>query len=105
MLQQLLRRDSRVRMIHQSLLENVDSVIAQHWQHFVEGDRFLLRKIVVNVAMLETLQYLSRRRSDNIVDFVQLIELIVAGKERIQREELVEAASESPDVHLRPVES
>lgn len=105
MLQQSLRGYSELRMISQSLGEDVDAVNAEHRDQLVKSHRGLLGKLNVEAAMLEQFEDLLRWRPEDDVNLVQLVELAVAWEKRGERENLVEATSERPNVHLRSVVS
>lgn len=57
-----------------------------------------LRKIIRHAGVPKLAVHLFAGHSDNVVDFVQLIELVFTRKQRVQCEYLVENAANGPDV-------
>jgi hypothetical protein len=56
--------------------------------------------LMISDLPLEFGEQVSRRRSKNVMNFVDLVELVVAREERVQREHFKVHASDSPVVHF-----
>lgn len=103
MLQQLQRRYPHVRHILQRSPQNIDAVIAQTRHQTVQSGCLALRKVVRHAGVPEFAIHLLAGHTDDVVNLVQLVELVFAGKQRIQRENLVEDTTNGPDVDFRVV--
>ena len=54
-------------------------------------------------VLLKGVKDLLRRCTEDVVYFVNLIQLIITGKQREEREHLKEDATDTPDIHFVPV--
>lgn len=53
--------------------------------------------------LLKLIQQLLRRCAHDIVDFMNLVELIVSGEQGIKRQDLKKDTADTPDVHFVPI--
>lgn len=104
-LEQLQRRYPQVGQILKRPPQNVDAVVAQTRHQTVQSGRFALRKVIRNAGVPEFAKRLFAGHANDVVDFVQLIELVFARKQWVECEDLVEDAANGPDVDFRIVVS
>lgn len=98
MLQQLGRRDPQIGQIVQRPAQNVNAIIAKSGHQTVQPGRLALREVVRNAGVSEFAVHLFAGHTDNVMDFVQLVQLVFAGKQWVEREYFVEDATDGPDV-------
>lgn len=103
MLQSLARRDAIVWVVDKQLLNEVYSFWAHMrdklWDPCPLGH---MRKVEFHVGsvLLKLLEELLGRGSHDVMNFDNLIELVVSREEREERKNLKENAAHTPEVHL-----
>lgn len=72
------------------------------WDQLADACTFLWGEVELHVGgeAFEVVENLSRRGSQNVVNFVHLVKLVVARKEWEETEDFEEHAADSPNVHL-----
>jgi hypothetical protein len=89
-------------------------VIDKHFHYHLLGFCGCIRKLLGNALeffglkfelhmgciFLKLVNQFLRRRAHNIVDFMNLVELVVSGEQRVKRKNFEEDATHAPDVHF-----
>lgn len=105
MLQSLCRCNPTVRVVDEQFQDEILSV-CRYIMHEVSNTGSLLgRKVELHVScmLLESVQELLLWGSKHTVNSVNLIQLIIAREEGVEREYLEEHTSYTPQVHFVPI--
>lgn len=101
--QSVLSTDSLVMVVNQKLYKNVLQVLsAARRQKLLHSDALLRRKVYLHVGGLtsKSLQYLLLRSTQDIMNSMNLIELVLARKQRLFSYEFKKDTTESPNIHF-----
>jgi hypothetical protein len=96
-------RNSLLGIIDQQLGEDVLEILSTAcWEELLKSDALLGSEIDVHVSGLaaEAIDDFLLGRAQNVVYAVDLVEFVLAGKERFLGDELEEDTAEAPHVHL-----
>lgn len=101
-LQGLGRRDSVVGVVNQQFLNQVDDFRASMRNQLGDARSLHSRKVELHVGcvFLEVVQQLLLRRAHNVVNFVHLVNFVVAWKQRKQRNDFEKDTANAPQVHF-----
>ena len=104
-LQGLAGRDAVVRVVDKKLLDQVDDLGARLRNQL--GDALALYtahaelgEVHVRGVSLELIEQGLVGRAQNVMNFVHLVEFVVPGEEREQRDDLEHDAADAPQIHL-----
>lgn len=105
MLKRLTSCDAVVRVVNQQLLDKVNDLGARLRNQLGDALAFHaphpeLSEVHVRCVSLEFVQQGLVRRAKNMMNFVHLVEFVVAGEEREQRDDFEHDAANAPQVHL-----
>lgn len=105
MIHEARRRNAYVGQVLQSGAQHFDAVLTEAGHQTVQARRLTFGELIRNAGVREFGERLTARHADHRMDFVELIELVVAGKQWVQREQLEEHTADRPDVDLGPVKA
>lgn len=101
-LDQLAGRGSVVCVVRQHFQNHFLGLRRNVWNQLCDADEFFSRELQLHVScvLLELVEKLLRGRAQDVVYFVDLVELVLTGKEWEKREHFEKDATDAPDVHL-----
>ena len=101
-LQRLTRCYSVIRIVHEQFLNEILYLGARVRNQFDYASALDRREVELHMRriLLEVVEEALVGRAQNVVNLVHLVDLIVAGEEREQRDNLEEDAANAPQVHL-----